>query len=294
MISQLTRHSQLVTIPQAALLTTSNVNNQGPSHVIHNLQPASVYRNATLRSTRSVPAIVYHQRQQLMQQHQQQQQQQQKMLYNQNANNFDNLDSCPVHGTTNAINSLAATNHSNNHHHQMLPAQLANGRPPLNIRKFASVNDLSSRSAAVNYIQTANSQLMPTVFLANHNLQPAIHRSMKANPTITSALSTAQLNEQPKLTMTNLLPLPMHPAVATPTIYTQPISIARQAAPVLIPTFTTEPNSYAIAKHNKEQLINIIEANQDACCKGHLIVLWIILSVVVVGVVSGIILGLTI
>ncbi|RWS25798.1 hypothetical protein B4U80_04346 [Leptotrombidium deliense] len=34
--------------------------------------------------------------------------------------------------------------------------------------------------------------------------------------------------------------------------------------------------------------------NEDVCCKGHLIVLWIILGVVTIGVISGIILGVTV
>lgn len=33
--------------------------------------------------------------------------------------------------------------------------------------------------------------------------------------------------------------------------------------------------------------------NEAVCCKGHLIVLWVILAVVTVGVISGIILGIT-
>ena len=316
MISQMTRHSQLVTIPQATLLTTANggAHEQAQS-VIHCLP--SAYRsssNATLRSTRSVPAIVYHQQQHAQQQHLiHQQQQQQQLAYSQhqhqqhhpNANNNFELDQCPVHGP-NAIGSLAGHHHHLNHaihQNQLLPAQIANNRAL--IRKFASVNDLSrsinnlSRSTtAVNYLQTANSQLMPTVFtVANHhNLSSALQAPIKAQQTIaaTIAANNAQACEA-KLAMTaNILPLPVHPAVA-PTIYTQPISIATsRPAPVLIPTFAAEPNSFAIAKHNKEQLINIVDANRDACCKGHLIVLWIILAVVIIGIVSGIILGLTI
>lgn len=314
MISQLTRHSQLVTIPQATLLTTANGGpHEQAQSVIHCLP--SAYRsssNATLRSTRSVPAIVYHQQQHAQQQHLIHQQQQQQLAYSQqhhhqNANNNFELDQCPVHGP-NAISSLA-----NHHHHhlnhaihqnQLLPAQIANNRAL--IRKFASVNDLSGRSVnnlsrsttAVNYLQTANNQLMPTVFtVANHhNLSAAMQAPIKAQQTIAAinAANNAQACEA-KLAMTaNILPLPVHPAVA-PTIYTQPISIATsRPAPVLIPTFTTEPNSFAIAKHNKEQLINIVDANRDACCKGHLIVLWIILAVVIIGIVSGIILGLTV
>lgn len=304
----MTRHSQLVTIPQAALLTTSNggAQEQAPN-VIHCLP--SAYRsssNATLRSTRSVPAIVYHQQQHAQQQHLIHQQQQ--LVYNHHhqhhPNNFE-LDQCPVHGP-NAIGSLAGGSHHLSNHHvmhqnQLLPAQIANNRAL--IRKFASVNDLSrsvnnlSRSAtAVNFLQTANNQLMPTVFtVANHHNLSAMQAPIKGQQRIaTMAANGAQAGEA-KLAMTaNILPLPVHPAVA-PTIYTQPISIATsRPAPVLIPTFTTEPNSFAIAKHNKEQLINIVDANRDACCKGHLIVLWIILAVVIVGIVSGIVLGLTI
>lgn len=307
MISQLTRHSQLVTIPQAALLATSNANTRQESV---RCLPTSAYhrnQNATLRSTRSVPAIVYQQHH-AQQQHQQQLiHQQQQLLYNhhhhnQNSNDFngvDNLDSCPVHGT-NAINSL--TNHNNPtaiHQNQLLPSQISqisnhnNRSSILNMRKFASVNDLTSRQVGVNYLQTANSQLIPTVFsVANHphNLS-AIQTPIKTNSSNDAKLA--------KLAMTtNLLPLPMHPAtVNASTIYTQPIQIATsRPAPVLIPTFTTEPN-FALAKHNKEQLINIVNSspNQaDACCKGHLIVLWIILSIIVVGVIAGVILGLTI
>lgn len=270
----------------------------------------SAYRsssNATLRSTRSVPAIVYHQQQHAQQQHLMQQQQQ--LVYNQhhhhhpNASNNFELDQCPVHGS-NAIGSLAGAGHHLSNHHaihqnQLLPAQIANNRAL--IRKFASVNDLSrsvnnlSRSTtAVNFLQTANSQLMPTVFtVANHHNLSAMQAPIKGQQIATMA-NGSQPGEA-KLAMTaNILPLPVHPAVA-PTIYTQPISIATsRPAPVLIPTFTTEPNSFAIAKHNKEQLINIVDANRDACCKGHLIVLWIILAVVIVGIVSGIVLGLTI
>lgn len=306
MISQLTRHSQLMTIPQSAILTSNSTNREPTSSNVVHCIPTSAYRtnsNATLRSTRSVPAIVFHQQQQAAQQLMHQQQQ---MLYNhQNANqtNNFNLDHCPVHGT-NAINSLTNATTNAVHQNQLLSSQFVNNRPStaaLNFRKFASVNDLSrvvnnlSRSTtAVNFLHTnANNQLMPTIFtVANphHHLQTPI----KSNQITTN---TAQQTNEAKLMTTSILPLPMHPAVATPTIYTQPISIATsRTAPVLIPTFTTsQPNhSFAIAKHNKEQLINIVESNQDACCKGHLIVLWIILSVVIIGIVSGIAIGLTI
>ena len=294
MISQLTRHSQLVTIPQAALLTTSNASTRQESN-LHCLPSSSaayqMRNNATLRSTRSVPAIVYHQQQQA----QQQQLIHQQMLFNhhQNSNNFnnaiDNLDSCPVHGS-NAINPLTANHNSSTsaiHQNQLLPAtQISNNRSSsiLNMRKFASDANLHlSNRPAVNYLQTANSQLMPVFTVANHNLSTPI----KTNQ-IQAAIRNPTINDAKLAMTTNLLPLPIHPS----TIYTQPIQIARP--PVLIPTFTTEPN-FAIAKHNKDQLINIVNSNQaDACCKGHLIVLWIILAIVIVGIVSGIILGLTI
>ncbi|KAK4336885.1 hypothetical protein RND71_043712 [Anisodus tanguticus] len=60
MVNQLNRQNQIITIPQSAMLPIANSIKQDNSN--GNCLPTPVFRNATLRSTRSIPALVLQQK----------------------------------------------------------------------------------------------------------------------------------------------------------------------------------------------------------------------------------------
>ena len=87
------------------------------------------------------------------------------------------------------------------------------------------------------------------------------------------------------------LPLPTYiNGLATPVpvpIYTRPVMIE----PTL-DTFKRNNNCQIIVPESKMEKLNVYQPD-TVCCKGHFIVLWIILGVVTIGVIAGIILGIT-
>jgi len=82
------------------------------------------------------------------------------------------------------------------------------------------------------------------------------------------------------------LPLPSAPmsVMKAATLYRQPLALPPPAIIAMNGAAGTLPTKIALQHPYYED---------NTCCKGHLIVLWIILGVVTLGVISGIVLGVT-
>ena len=186
-----------------------------------------------------------------------------------------NGDSCPVHGNGHS--------HSNGqtilmqscppHPHHYLPS-LTN--QTLNFRRFGSFTDIRDPRLAMN--GNGLSFLTPI---------PEHKQSCGLMPVYYSQPPTAL----PALPPPNSIPLHLmapkgttrsmvFPAYAEPLPFRNHFKLSSPVSPV--------PSHQTIKMNNNYGTIS-----EDICCRGHLIVLWVILGVVTVGVISGIILAVT-
>jgi hypothetical protein len=91
--------------------------------------------------------------------------------------------------------------------------------------------------------------------------------------------------EAKKLQTAIQLPLPaMYPGSRHLMMHQQSAAGGKLCSPLDLSMYATAGNG---------MLTSSSDSSEPNCCKGHLIVLWIILSVVMMGVISGIILGVT-
>ena len=256
-------HSQSI-VPRSTLARGSIVS-YGPGPM-RNYQ-----RTATLRSTRSFPGLVMAQ-----------------------VGTFDG-EPCPVHGsnhhlhpgpypppppptaslTMNPRHLSMASHHPivNPYEHAASSSLLAHpvhSQPMLTVKRFNSLSDLRRPS-----------------------LQPLI-----AYPVNGSALGLGPPQGAPTpsnydcsgKSLGNKLPLPTYVG----TMFRNnngSTSFVPSGASMMIPGHGPAPIE-AIKSHLANQA-NPLIYDDTVCCKGHLIVLWIILTVVTIGVISGIILGVT-
>ena len=86
---------------------------------------------------------------------------------------------------------------------------------------------------------------------------------------------------------------PMSP-MPPPSIPLQMIASKYNQRSMVFPAFSErDPFKISSPVPSSHKFVNHSDYEDDVCCKGHLVVLWIILGVVTVGVISGIILAVT-
>ena len=185
-------------------------------------------------------------------------------------------DGCPVHGGNHA-NGLLVPNHSHHSFYTPMPSQT------LNFRRFGSFTDIRDTRIPIN--GNGMPFLAPIPEHKQCGLMPIFYS--QTQPSLPPMQALPGL---PALGAPNSIPMHLMPKAATRSMvfpaYSEPISFRnfKMSSPVSpVPSHQTIKMSP-----------NYATKSEDMCCRGHLIVLWVILGVVTVGVISGIILAVTI
>lgn len=254
-------------------------------------------RTATLRSTRSYPGLVMSQ-----------------------VGTFDG-EPCPVHGSNHPVHhhqspiipgpplppplpplplnprhlSIASHHqlaHPYDHHHHHHPhphhptsasllAHPVHNQQMLTVKRFNSLSDLRRPSLPPLIAYPGNSSAI--------GLGPPVPQP---GALATQGASNIAQYECFSKSLANKLPMPTYVG----TMFHNnngSTSFVPSGAQIMIPGHGSAPIE-AIKSHlaSANQVDSLIY-DDSVCCKGHLIVLWIILTVVTIGVISGIILGVT-
>ncbi|CAG2101720.1 unnamed protein product [Medioppia subpectinata] len=247
--------------PNSRVTTSSamTVDNRRPQHMIANKYgnhmmsamisgeysvPMHTFRNGTLRSTKSVPALAM-------------------------ATTMGG-DSCPVHGLGGHSNGLLM--HACHPYYPSIPTQT------LNFRRFGSISDM--RETRLPIISNGLSYLAPIPENKQTCALMPVYYSQSQSPL--SALPAPNNN----------IPLQLMQQKAHPMHTTRPMIFPAYAEP--LPFRSPFKVSSPVPSHHTIKMgDNYGNNSDDICCRGHLIVLWIILGIVTVGVISGIILAVT-
>lgn len=232
--------------------------NKFGNHVLvtndYSLHPLHAFRSGTLRSTKSVPTLAI----------------------------SPVTDSCPVHGGHGGhlshANGLLVPNHSHHSFYGPMPSQT------LNFRRFGSFTDIRDTRIPIN--GNGLPFLAPIPEHKQCGLMPLFYSQPKP--------SLPALPQLPALPAPN--GIPMHLMQSKPgTMVSRPMVFPAYSEPVSFRNFKVSSPVSPVPSHQTIKLsANYHPTSEDMCCRGHLIVLWVILGVVTVGVISGIILAVTI
>ena len=174
-------------------------------------------------------------------------------------------DPCPIHGNNGLMMSTCAPQA-----HHFFPS-IAN--QTLNFRRFGSYTDIRDPRIPIN----ANGLPFLTPI-------PEHKQSCALMPVYYSQPQQAL----PALPAPNSIPMHLIPSKPRSMVfpaYAEPLSFRnafKMASPVS-----------PVPSHRTIKMTNNYGNKNEICCRGHLIVLWVILGVVTVGVISGIILAVT-
>jgi hypothetical protein len=168
-------------------------------------------------------------------------------------------DPCPVHGNGLLMHAC----------HPCYPSVSAS--QTLNLRRFGSIADIRD--------PRMHSNTIPFLAPIPENKQSCGLMPIYFSQPVTPISSTLPTNN-----------IPLH--LLPPKLQTRPIIFPAYSEP--LPFRNPFKVSSPVPSTQTVKMANNYEINSDdVCCKGHLIVLWIILGVVTVGVISGIILAVT-
>jgi hypothetical protein len=242
---------------------------------------------------------------------------------------FD-LEHCPVHGNGHQPHHLpqptqpsqpmlqSLVNMQQQIHH--LNAQLNNVQaiamerrmhPQAPITAIHSIPVSSAHSAAALMNASVVAQSIPIAhqpMSRSFNPQQITTRSVTSQGQLVPILTTnsasnhlhpnqaaAQADAAKQMNGATLLPLPLHPSVSGRLAAQQMLSNRAFLLPGCLAPAAAGLLSCGLPARSQKLVQMLDPANgADACCKGHLIALWLILALVILGLVSCIILGITV